>query len=621
MSPTRDTQNKAAVAMAADWSAGSPEETRCVEAERVKILAIQMRTALAANLLNTSLIVLLLVHTVPASLLFIWLGGMAGTLSLRAFSTHLYYNQQVDAGTQTHWRRQFFLVGAGLTGALWGITAIVFFPYLSQIQQFFLTLTLCGTAAGAVATLGADKAAFVVFVAPIFFPTTIRLMQLSDTPIVAGILTLSFVLTLFVTSRSQYETVLRSLTLRFQNLHLIQHLSAAKQQAEMTAQQMAGTNHALHTAILEARASEKRFRLLSVAAPVGIFLTDSQGRYLYVNPRLREIIGRSEKDQFQDDWLQEISSEKRQPLLREWRQALHRGQEFNREFQILRSQDEQRWVHIHAKAIHGEDGKCTGYIGAVEDITERKEIEGLKDELVAIVSHELRTPLASLRGFAELMLKRTFPVEKQKQFLEIIHSEAVRLTALINDFLDLQRIESGRQTYHFTPTHLPEVLSESLAVFQQEEARHVFRVEVQDALPVVQIDADRIRQVLANLLSNAIKFSPHGGVITVSVRNHTTQIIISVTDQGVGIPPDAKAKLFGKFFRVDNQETRSIGGTGLGLALVKQIVEAHGGQVGVESQLGQGSTFFFTLPLAPVQNAIQSSSVLVRSQPHEALSP
>ena len=158
-------------------------------------------------------------------------------------------------------------------------------------------------------------------------------------------------------------------------------------------------------------------------------------------------------------------------------------------------------------------------------------------------------------------------------------------------------MESGSQVYHFDYVDISLLLQESLTVFAANQEKHSLRLEVDTALPSVRTDTDRIRQVLANLVSNAIKYSPNGGEVRVGACQKEANLVVWVADQGIGIAPEALSQLFRKFQRIDNAETRSIGGTGLGLALVKEIIEAHGGRVWVESKLEQGSTFFFTLPL------------------------
>jgi signal transduction histidine kinase/DNA-binding response OmpR family regulator len=242
-------------------------------------------------------------------------------------------------------------------------------------------------------------------------------------------------------------------------------------------------------------------------------------------------------------------------------------------------------------------GTRVGTVWSVREITQRRAAERLKDAFVSTVSHELRTPLTSIRGFAELLLTRPFAPEQQREFVTIIHRETLRLTQLINDFLDLQRIESGRQVFQMAHVALEPLLRETLALFQGD-GTHPLHLDAPEPLPEVEADADRLRQVLTNLLSNAVKFSPHGGVVTVEARHEGPHVVVSVADQGVGIPAEAIPHLFSKFFRVDDQATRSVGGTGLGLALVKEIVEAHRGRVWIESVYGQGSTVFLTLPVA-----------------------
>ena len=254
------------------------------------------------------------------------------------------------------------------------------------------------------------------------------------------------------------------------------------------------------------------------------------------------------------------------------------------------------WNLLSITPVRNSAGNVTNYIGVQVDITKRKEVERLKNELVATVSHELRTPLASLRGFAELMLQRVYPPAQQREFLRIIHQEAMRLGKLIDDFLDLQRMESGREDWSLEPVDLKPAIDETVALLAPTSTQHTLTLDVPDALPRVRANTDRVRQALVNLIANAIKFSPTGGEVRVGARAEADAVTLWVRDGGIGMTAEAMRDLFTKFYRVDNAETRRIGGTGLGLALVKEIAAAHGGKVWVESALGAGSTFFLALP-------------------------
>ncbi|MCC6390519.1 MAG: PAS domain-containing protein [Bryobacterales bacterium] len=231
------------------------------------------------------------------------------------------------------------------------------------------------------------------------------------------------------------------------------------------------------------------------------------------------------------------------------------------------------------------------------EVQQRRKAEALKDELVSTVSHELRTPLSSLLGFSEIMLDEEYPREQQCEFLNIIRNESLRLTQLINDFLDLQRLESGRMAYALEPVKLEPLFRDMRAMFEPTSGSHRFVLETAADLQDVQADPNRLKQVLTNLVSNAVKFSPQGGDILLRARNTDSFVEVMVEDHGIGMPREAIPKLFQKFYRVDNADTRKIGGTGLGLALIREIVEAHRGTVWVESEHGKGSRFYLTLPV------------------------
>ncbi|MDP8924711.1 MAG: ATP-binding protein [Chloroflexota bacterium] len=234
----------------------------------------------------------------------------------------------------------------------------------------------------------------------------------------------------------------------------------------------------------------------------------------------------------------------------------------------------------------------------LHDVTAERDLQRTKDELVSVVSHELRTPLASVTGFAELLLMREWSEAERQHFLTVMVDEGRRLTALVNEFLSLQRIESGREPIAARPTDLRPVLERAVAGAGADPARPII-LDVIGALPPVRADADRVQQVLSNLLSNARKFSPDGGPVRLEALATDGVVQVSVSDEGLGIPPETLPRLFEKFYRVDCDDHRAIQGTGLGLAIVQSIVQAHRGRIWAESPgPGQGARFSFTLPLA-----------------------
>jgi signal transduction histidine kinase len=236
----------------------------------------------------------------------------------------------------------------------------------------------------------------------------------------------------------------------------------------------------------------------------------------------------------------------------------------------------------------------------VADLEERNrklaESEQVKSELVSNVSHELRTPLASVLGFSSLMLDREVAPEETKRYLEVIRTEARRLAALLNDLLDLERVEQDALELRSDEVDLNELLSTQVTLYSAQSDAHELKLELADAPLTVRGDRDRLAQVVGNLLSNAIKYSPDGGVVGVSAAAIGDEAWIWVRDDGLGIPGGHQEQIFTKFFRGDVGRELGISGTGLGLVLARQIVEAHGGQLGFESEAGRGSTFWLQLP-------------------------
>ena len=234
-----------------------------------------------------------------------------------------------------------------------------------------------------------------------------------------------------------------------------------------------------------------------------------------------------------------------------------------------------------------------GIVALISDITKRVELDRMKTETLQLVSHELRTPLTSIQGLSDVLLKFPVAADESREMLSVINAEAVRLSETINRYLDLTRLESGVQALRLTPLDCGELIADcirKLSVFAAER-RVRLSSQIEANLPEAQADAQLMTQAVSNLLSNAIKYSPPETEVAVTAERRQTQLVIRVRDQGFGIPPDAQERIFEKFFRLERDASSSVIGTGLGLSLVKEIVEQHGGQITVESAPGVGSTF------------------------------
>jgi signal transduction histidine kinase len=235
------------------------------------------------------------------------------------------------------------------------------------------------------------------------------------------------------------------------------------------------------------------------------------------------------------------------------------------------------------------------------EASQRDRLDRLKDEFVLTASHELRSPLTSVQGFAELlMLERDSLTPKQVETVEIILDNCRHLVRLLNDLLDLARSDAGRLAVTPKPTEVAPLIEDAVRTMrgQTQSAGQILTQQIEPGLPPIQVEADRIRQILVNLLTNAHEYSPEGASIEVTARVIGADVEIAVTDDGPGIPETQLEHIFERFVRGDAGLTQRVGGTGLGLAISKSLVELHGGTLAVESTVGVGSTFSFRLPIA-----------------------
>ncbi|MBU4220709.1 MAG: PAS domain-containing sensor histidine kinase, partial [Euryarchaeota archaeon] len=272
-------------------------------------------------------------------------------------------------------------------------------------------------------------------------------------------------------------------------------------------------------------------------------------------------------------------------------------------------------VEIIGSLIKDDRANIIGIVLVFYDITERKRAEEIrlekerieyaskaKSEFLSNMSHELRTPLNSIIGFSEL-LNQKVPGElneKQEHYVDNILTSGNFLLNLINDILDLSKVEAGKIELIIEKISVPEAINESIILIKEKAAKHniIIKKEFDPELDFIEADKQRFKQILFNLLSNAVKFSkPYGGVVTIATKKSGDSAEISVSDTGIGIKPENMGKLFQKFEQLESEISNKYGGTGLGLAISKQLVEMHGGRIWAESKYGEGSTFTFKLPL------------------------
>jgi len=249
----------------------------------------------------------------------------------------------------------------------------------------------------------------------------------------------------------------------------------------------------------------------------------------------------------------------------------------------------------------GATEKPTGAVVVLHDVTELRRLERVRQDFVANVSHEFKTPLTAIQGFAETLLAGALDdPNNNRRFLEIIRDHAARLARLTDDLLKLARIEAGKLEIEFSAVGLTELIEgcAETALLRASRKQITLEIDIPPGLPAARGDAGLLRDVLQNLLDNAIQYTPAGGRIGVSTTAGAREAVITVADTGIGIPLAEQERIFERFYRADAARSREAGGTGLGLSIAKHIVEAHGGRLWVESTVGSGSRFYFSIPLA-----------------------
>jgi PAS domain S-box-containing protein len=360
------------------------------------------------------------------------------------------------------------------------------------------------------------------------------------------------------------------------------------------------------TDITERKQSEELIRTIAHSSPLGIFIIQDD-KFTYTNPQLQKLTGYSEKELTNKELFDIVALEDSDVVKSSTLFTLQEESPYPCEYRVLNKNGQIKWVLQTVSPIHF-DGR-EAILGNLMDITERKylerkvieyeELNKMKTNLLATVSHELRTPLATIKGYATMMLGyfSRLNLNEKRDYLKTIDNSTERLAILVDNLLDTSRLEAGLLKLEKHPSSISKLINSVITEAKVRTPQHNMTIRIKEDIPLISIDTKRIRQVLDNLINNAVKYSPPETEVIISAQNSGNQVLISIQDQGSGIPAEELANIFDRMYRIEQRLYTGVDGLGLGLYICRCLVEAHGGRIWVESELGKGSTVFFTLPL------------------------
>ncbi len=569
-------------------------------AEQVRLLYKQTTLGFLATVFNATVLVAVLLEVLDHRVLLAWYALMLSIIGAR-YALVKYYARALAPESEPRRWRDLFLVGAAATGICWGLAGTLLFPVHSVGHQMLVLITLAGMSAGAVPFLSSVTRVYIAYLVPTILPLAIWLfLQEGTIHVYIGLMVLLFFVVLVATSRRINDTLSESLRLRYENIDLINDLGQSKDELEATNRKLIDEIAERTRIEGELRDSYQFLERIMDCATNAIYVIDLGGRFVRLNHaasvltgyEIEELIGQPFSVLFTPNTLPPVQEQF-------MRAAVHGEAVRSQETEIVRK-DGHICVISFSGAPMREEGGISAVVGTAEDITERKKVERMKDEFISTVSHELRTPLTSIRGSLGLMrgdIGGELP-EQAKQFTEIAYKNCDRLLNLINDLLDIQKLESGEMRFSFEICELPALVDHAVEINQAFADQYDVRLTVTQRLAAASanIDKERFIQVLTNLFSNAVKFSPAGQSVDISMRREEGNIHIAVSDRGPGIPGKFRSRVFQKFAQADASDAREKGGTGLGLAITKFLVEKMGGSIFFESSSENGTTFHVRIP-------------------------
>ncbi len=535
--------------------------------------------SLAASVLLASIAMAALWGIVDHRRLWLWYAALAVVTAARYLLCQRYNKARAVAGSSVDvelWGSRLF-IGALAAGSAWGSASLLVPADLTV--QLFLSFVLAGNAAGAVATLSADRRTAIAFVATSLAPLAWQLLlQGSTIGVAMGVMVCIF---------------LTMITFSIHRFH--------QQILDMVSSRVAAdTQRALQDAQQEVDALNRRLRVATRAAKVGVFEHDLVSGRVDWSAQNFALFGLEPSATLAAaQWREHIHPADRARVETAFAGALEQD-EFEIEYRIVCTNGSERDIKAPCSIERDASGRPLKLIGMNWDITELRRVDRMKSEFVSIVSHELRTPLTSIRGALGLVGSGAAGQisDKVRDLTLLAGRNAERLCILIDDILDIEKMESGRMRFELLMQPVFPLIEQAIAANVPYAARHGVELKLRSPYlsANVSTDANRFLQVMANLLSNAAKFSPQGSSIEVTIEQEDERVRIAVRDHGKGIAEEFRSKIFGKFSQGDAADNRTRGGSGLGLAISKTIIELMGGAIGFTSH-EVGTTFHFELPV------------------------
>jgi len=552
--------------------------SEAILSEQTASLYQAMPISLFASLLNAIILCWLLADNVNHTLIYLWLGISIGVTLFRASIWYAFRKFSSFIRDTSSWVN-LFNTGVVLAAISWSFPSVFLFNHADIVHQTFMAFIIAGISAGSVSSLAHLRFPIMSFLSFLLIPLSVRyFIQENIVSSAMGFLTLLFYVFNIRSATSFYNSTRQNIELR---------LNAIDNENSL-------------------RESERNVRTLVNSIPLGVFNYNSNGEITRCNQTLSNMTGKTEEQIIGTKLINKENCG-------DFCQAILDSLEGKNAYFLGKTQlfdlPGTRKIRTLMRGLRDHDNNINGGVCVIEDISEEERLDKLKNDFVSVVSHELRTPLTTIVGTLKLINSGAISLtdSRASQMISMALNNSTRLHTLINNLLDINKLEQQQIAFDGKEINLLKLAAEAVEKNKTLETSHHVTIELdQSSEPIVILgDKYRLLQAVNNVISNAAKFSPKYGVILIRVGKHENSAVLTIRDNGPGIPQKFQDKIFEKFYQIDSSTVRRFEGSGLGLSIAKSIISQHRGKITVQSQEGCGATFIMEFPL---ENALKRAS-------------